>query len=154
DDARSDLVVLGRGEDAGLAELARELGTVVLLVAFDKLMDTAAGEIAEVDFAIGVFAPAHDAIGCAGEFSMLSGDVTSPCRFVRFRRNLSHLLFFKPPNSAGVEVSVNVLALKLLQTLPVIYEAAGDRAEIAVRMLDDRLEDRRRSLLAFRPEIV
>src|SRR5262249_37616147 len=72
DDAGGDLVIPGGGEDAGFGELARELGTrVVLLVRLYELMDAAAGEIGKVDFAVGVLAPGHDAVGRAGDFAIL-----------------------------------------------------------------------------------
>src|SRR5207248_6483337 len=69
DEARRRDVVLGRGEHAGFGKLARELGALVPLVGFDKLMDAAAGEIAEVDLAGRVFAPTYDAIGSAGQLA-------------------------------------------------------------------------------------
>src|SRR5207247_1115095 len=72
DEAGRDLVVLGGGEDAGLAELTRELGALVFLVVLDELMNAAAGEIEEVDFAVRVLAPGDDAICSAGELTMLS----------------------------------------------------------------------------------
>jgi hypothetical protein len=37
---------------------------------FHELMDAAAGEIEEVEFAVGVLAPGDDAIGGAGDFAM------------------------------------------------------------------------------------
>src|SRR5207253_3205674 len=49
-DSWRDLVVLGRREDAGLAELARELRRLIFLVVLDELVDTAAGEIEEIQF--------------------------------------------------------------------------------------------------------
>src|SRR5439155_1349633 len=73
DDAGRDLVVLCGREDAGLRELARERRLRLCLRRLHELIDAAAGEVAEVDLAIGVFAPGDDAIRGAGDFAMVKG---------------------------------------------------------------------------------
>src|SRR5262249_15858281 len=54
--------------------------------------------------------------------------------------------------AARIEIPVNVLSRQFGQTLATVDEAAGDGAEVAVRVLDRGFEDRGRALLALGPE--
>ena len=108
-------VVLGRGEDAGLGKLARELGALVLLVTLDELMDAAAGEIEEVDFAGRVLAEAHDAIGGAGKLfvasvllKVLECDGLAHWRELFLSFDFLQALVVIAPHAAGVEIAVDV----------------------------------------------
>src|SRR5262249_38069393 len=56
------------------------------------------------------------------------------------------------PDAAGVEVAVDVGAGQVGQALAVVNVAAGQAAEVRVRVLGDRRQDRRRPLGAFRAE--
>src|SRR5262249_38109057 len=56
------------------------------------------------------------------------------------------------PDTAGVVIAVGVGSLQFRQALAVIDIAACDRAELRMRMLDRRRQDRRWAALAGRPE--
>jgi hypothetical protein len=58
------------------------------------------------------------------------------------------------PNATSVEITIDVRAAQLRNSLAVINEATCNGAEVAVRMLDDRLQDRRRPALALRAKVV
>src|SRR4051794_108177 len=98
-------------------------------------MDAAAGEVHQVNFAGRVLAPAHDAIGGAGQLAVagLGGSLSRTIR----------------PDAAGVEIAINILSLEFRQALAMVNEATGDRAEIGMRMFDHGFEDGRGPNLAF-----
>src|SRR5262249_20779798 len=56
------------------------------------------------------------------------------------------------PDLAGVKIAVDVGALECLEPVAVVDVATGERAELRVRLLDDRLEDRRRAFFPLGPE--
>src|SRR5579872_7265777 len=56
------------------------------------------------------------------------------------------------PNATGVEVAIEVMAGQLGQALAVVDEAAGERAEVGVVVLDQRGQDFRRAELPLGAE--
>src|SRR5262249_53551297 len=114
-DAGRDVVVLGRGEEAGFGGLARELGAFILRIALDELMDAAAGEVHKVDFALGVLAPTHDAIGGAGDLAMVRLDpyLENPVVFLV----IVNVPLAMGPDAPGIEVAVDILAIEFFQSL-------------------------------------
>src|SRR5262245_28590389 len=102
-------------------------------------MDLAPHEIEQQYFAVIVLGEADQTDRGAGQLDVIG-----------------HLAGFavvtKHPDPARVEIAVDIGASQLLEALAVIDVSARQRAEIGVRMLDDRLEDRRRPFLAFGPE--
>src|SRR5262249_55403007 len=143
DDAGGDLVVLGRREDAGFAELAWERRLRLRVGSLDQLVDAAAGEIEEIQLALGVFTPAHDAVGGAGDFGMSHGQNPGACLYLQnpvvlFPPNDRRGPGAKGPYPARVKIAVNVIARQILEALATINEAARQRTEVRVWVLDDR----------------
>src|SRR5262249_15209589 len=100
-------------------------------------MDLPAHPVEEIQFARVVLAPADNATGRGDQF-LMPGDLLA--------------IVAKGPDSARVEVTVDVGADEVFQTLAVIDVAAGQRTEVRVRSLDDGRQDRRRAALALGPE--
>ncbi len=136
--ARGGNVILGRGEDAGLAELLGKLRRLVgNFRCGNQSVDAPSREIDKVDFPLGVLGNVDDTDLRVAQLAVLG-----------------HAALFVPqhPDFAGVVVAVDIGAAQLRQPRAVVDPAAGERAEVGVRMLDEGLQNRRRALGSLRAE--
>src|SRR5205823_4892218 len=126
DQARRRLEILDGGEESCFAQLAWEVVGDGRLRRRREAMDLPAHPVEEIQFARVVLAPADNATG-RGDQLLMPGDLLA--------------VVAKGPDPAGVEVTVDVSADEVLQTLAVINVAARQRAEVRMRMLDDGRQD-------------